>query len=59
MYLLCVIRAGHNTVELMEILSFEEYDVAQIGKLPPFSRHLAGLVKCWQQATQLHYMISL
>jgi len=44
---------------LMELLSFEEYDVAQIGKRPPFSRHLAAILKCWQQATELHYMTSL
>jgi hypothetical protein len=43
----------------MEILSFEEYDVAKVGKLPPISWHLAPVVKCWQQATELHYMISL
>jgi hypothetical protein len=26
---------------LMELLSFEEYDVAQVGKLPPFSWNVA------------------
>jgi hypothetical protein len=37
---------------LRELLSFEEYDVAKVGKLPPFSWHLAVVVKCWQQATE-------
>ena len=44
---------------LMELLSSQEYDVAQVGKLPPFSRHLAAILKRWPQATELHYMTSL
>jgi len=27
---------------VMELVSFEEYDVAKVGKLPPFARNLAA-----------------